>query len=297
MSENGTENNDANERIQCWVCFATHEDDKTMAWVTPCRCKGSTKWVHQLCLQRWIDEKQHGNSMTQVNCPQCGTEYQIVYPALGPLVYVLDIVDKIVKKSCPFVAGGILIGSVYWTAVTYGAVTIMQVLGHKEGLGLMEKADPLFLLIGLPTIPLSLVLGRMIRWENYVLKFWRNYFTKNRLINYFFSTELDRIPNISHVSNDPGISTRLICGALVTPTIATIVGKCLFGKIQSNIQRTLLGGIAYVAIKGAFRIYYMQHQYIRQAQRRIKNYEEPPANDNLQSSESGEQAQNNSRSE
>ena len=35
--------------------------------------------------------------------------------------------DRFIYKTCPFVAGGIFIGSVYWTAVTYGAVTVMQV--------------------------------------------------------------------------------------------------------------------------------------------------------------------------
>lgn len=45
----------------------------------------------------------------------------------GPVLYVMDVVDRIIYKMCPFVAGGIFIGSVYWTAVTYGAVTVMQV--------------------------------------------------------------------------------------------------------------------------------------------------------------------------
>ena len=48
----------------CWVCFATDEDDRTAEWVRPCRCRGSTKWVHQACLQRWVDEKQRGNILT-----------------------------------------------------------------------------------------------------------------------------------------------------------------------------------------------------------------------------------------
>ena len=60
-----------------------------------------------------------------------------------------------------------MVGSIYWTAVTYGAVTVMQVVGHKEGLDVMERADPLFLLIGLLTIPVMLILGKMIRWEDY----------------------------------------------------------------------------------------------------------------------------------
>lgn len=73
-------------RKTCWVCFATEDDDSSTPWVRPCRCKGTTKWVHQLCLQRWIDEKQKGKSTSKVACPQCNTEYIIVFPKLGNYV-------------------------------------------------------------------------------------------------------------------------------------------------------------------------------------------------------------------
>ena len=36
------------EERQCWVCFANQEDDPVAAWVSPCLCKGTTKWVHQV---------------------------------------------------------------------------------------------------------------------------------------------------------------------------------------------------------------------------------------------------------
>lgn len=70
-------------RRSCWVCFATVEDDYDAKWVKPCRCRGTTKWVHQTCLQRWVDEKQKGNSSAEVYCPQCGTRYIIVFPEFG----------------------------------------------------------------------------------------------------------------------------------------------------------------------------------------------------------------------
>jgi E3 ubiquitin-protein ligase MARCH5 len=65
------------------VCFATDEDDTEAGWVQPCMCKGTTKWVHQYCLQRWIDEKQKGNSTAKVACPQCNMEYIIIFPKVG----------------------------------------------------------------------------------------------------------------------------------------------------------------------------------------------------------------------
>lgn len=39
----------------------------------------------------------------------------------------LDTVDTVILKVCPFLAAGVLAGAVYWTAITYGAITIMQV--------------------------------------------------------------------------------------------------------------------------------------------------------------------------
>ncbi|XP_020337116.1 E3 ubiquitin-protein ligase MARCH5 isoform X2 [Oncorhynchus kisutch] len=227
----------------CWVCFATDEDDRTAEWVRPCRCRGSTKWVHQVCLQRWVDEKQRGNSTARVACPQCNAEYLIVFPKLGPVVYVLDLADRLISKACPFTAAGIMVGSIYWTAVTYGAVTVMQVVGHKEGLDVMERADPLFLLIGLPTIPVMLILGKMIRWEDYVLRFWRKYSNKLQILNSIFpgiGCPVPRIPAEASPLADHVSATRILCGALVFPTIATIVGKLMFSSVNSNLQRTIL---------------------------------------------------------
>lgn len=187
----------------------------------------------------------------------------------------MDVADRVIYKMCPFVAGGIFIGSVYWTAVTYGAVTVMQVLGHKEGLNVMERADPLFLLIGLPTIPVMLILGKMVHWEDYILRLWRKHSAKLPFFKYLFSDDCSRnsrIPAETVPLSDPLSATRVLCGALILPTIATIVGKLMFGSVQSNFQRTLLGGIAFITIKGVLKIYYKQQQYQRQANRVILDF-------------------------
>uniref|UniRef100_A0AAQ4P5C4 E3 ubiquitin-protein ligase MARCHF5 n=1 Tax=Gasterosteus aculeatus aculeatus TaxID=481459 RepID=A0AAQ4P5C4_GASAC len=306
MAEHDSEAMQQNLDRSCWVCFATDEDDRTAEWVRPCRCRGSTKWVHQACLQRWVDEKQRGNSTARVACPQCNAEYLIVFPKLVywilevkghrrfnssvskrpvpplfcrcPVVYALDLADRLISKAGPFAAAGIMVGSIYWTAVTYGAVTVMQVVGHKEGLDVMERADPLFLLIGLPTIPVMLILGKMIRWEDYVLRLWRKYSNKLQILSSIFpgiGCPVPRIPAEASPLADHVSATRILCGALVFPTIATIVGKLMFSSVNSNLQRTILGGIAFVAIKGAFKVYFKQQQYMRQAHRKILDFPEP----------------------
>lgn len=45
----------------------------------------------------------------------------------GPLVYFLQQVDRVLSRVSPFTAVGVVVGTVYWSAVTYGAVTVMQV--------------------------------------------------------------------------------------------------------------------------------------------------------------------------
>lgn len=264
----------------CWVCFATEEDDTEASWVQPCNCRGTTKWVHQSCLQRWVDEKQKGGNIGKVACPQCQTEYIIVFPNMGVLVIILDTLDSFIYKGCPFLAAGIVVGAIYWCAVTYGAITVMQVVGQKEGLAVMEQADPLVLLIGLPAIPIALVVGKMVRWEDAVLHFMRRYIVKIPLLKHVLPFRLDVNPNTTRTDNDipplsdPISATRVLCGALLMPTIANMFGKLFFDSIKSNFHRTMLGGLTFIAIKGCLKIYHKQQQYIRQCQRKILDYTE-----------------------
>ena len=47
----GGDEEEEEEERQCWVCFASQEDDPLAAWVSPCLCKGTTKWVHQVTMR------------------------------------------------------------------------------------------------------------------------------------------------------------------------------------------------------------------------------------------------------
>uniref|UniRef100_A0AAR2KHY0 E3 ubiquitin-protein ligase MARCHF5 n=1 Tax=Pygocentrus nattereri TaxID=42514 RepID=A0AAR2KHY0_PYGNA len=178
----------------CWVCFATEREDRVAEWVSPCRCKGCTKWIHQACLQRWLDEKQKGNSGGAVSCPQCGTEYRI-----------------------------------------------------------------------------------MIRWEDYAVRLWQRHSAKLQMLSSIvpgIGRPLPRVPADGGYGGDHISVSRTLCGALVFPSIASLVGRLLFRRVPSSLQRTVLGGIAFVVIKGALKVYFKQQQFLIQANRRILNYPE-----------------------
>ena len=158
---------------------------------------------------------------------------------------ILDIADRIIYRVCPFVAAGVVIGSIYWTAVTYGALTIMQAVGAKEGLALMEQSDPLFLLIGLPTVPVMLILGRLVRWEEALLSFLNKNIPRVPIVKHLLPTfqvasnsvrpQGTEVPPFS----DPVSATRVLCGALIFPTMGVLMGKLLFQPVRSNLQKTL----------------------------------------------------------
>jgi len=270
------------EERQCWVCFASEEDDPVAAWVHPCLCKGTTKWVHQVCIQRWVDEKQKGNNSTGVVCPQCGADYIIQFPASPPFLRLLDALDKLVGRLCPVIAGGVCVGSLYWTCVTYGAVTVMQVAGHSDGLTLMENADPLLLLVSLPLVPLGLVLGKMVKWQEPVLHFLRAHLPRLQITRFVlpaFASNPESEGSSSAASlppsSDPVSVTRTFCGALFFPTIATFLGSTLFEEVQSPLKRAAMGGFCFVGAKGVLKIYHKQNQYIRQCKRQILDYNVP----------------------
>ena len=75
----------------------------------------------------------------------------------------LELYDKLLYAVSPFAAATALLGSVYCSAAVYGAITVCQVMGVDDGKVAMEAADPLMLIIALPSIPIALVLGKLCK--------------------------------------------------------------------------------------------------------------------------------------
>ena len=235
----------------------------------------------QVCIQRWVDEKQKGNSTAGVSCPQCGTEYCIKFPESPAVMRLLETLDKLVARLCPVIAGGVCVGSLYWTCVTYGAITFMQVAGQDRGLFLMDQSDPLLLLVSLPLVPVGLVLAKMIRWQDPVLRFLRAKLPRFPLTKYvlpaFAATpESEGSASAANIPppSDPVSMTRTFCGALFFPTVAVFLGSTLFEHEKSALRRATLGGFCFVGAKGVLKIYHKQHQFIRQSKRLILDYKQ-----------------------
>lgn len=276
--ETASNSQHSSEAKHCWVCFGTDDDEfeGSKDWVAPCKCRGSTRWVHQICVQRWVDEKLRENTHTKAHCPQCNTDYIIIYNEVNYFVRVLNKLDKTANHFCPFLAAGVVVSTIYWSAASYGAITVMQVMGEHEAITMMERSDPYLLLLLLPSIPLSLILGKTINWEETFLLLIQRFTSQLPLLRIVMPSFLCEpiIRPSSSIQFNPVINpTTTLCAALLFPTTATIVGNLIFDNSSySNFHKTLLGGLLYIAVKGALRIYQRQHNAIRKRTRKIIDY-------------------------
>ncbi|XP_043656800.1 E3 ubiquitin-protein ligase MARCHF5 [Drosophila teissieri] len=261
----------------CWICLVTDKEDGRLAWVNPCPCRGTSKWVHESCLFHWIDEKIRKESdLETVSCPQCQTQYNIIYPKLGIFASALELMNSLIlRRLYKCLAPVFTWVCLYWLAITFGASTYMQIGGHTHRVHHVIRAkDPLVILIGFPLIPFGLILGRMIPWDDFVLRFirkcclmMRNFATM--CLGRGYDHKADPYPCATMA---PKIGSRVLCGALLLPTISLYVGRVLYSSVDDRLQQTLLGGLTFIAIKGIFKMYLKHKQYLRRMKSRILDY-------------------------
>lgn len=78
--------------------------------------------------------------------------------------------------------------------------------------------------------------------------------------------------HVSVVVGSSGSPTRVLCSALMLPTMSTLLGKLLFSSARSNLHRAALGGLTFLLLRGAVTIYHKQKLLIRQSSRKILDY-------------------------
>lgn len=156
------------EPRRCWICFGEDDEDSGAAWVHPCRC---TLVSHEQCLLEWINENQKDAPGKKVFCPQCSAPY--VISGSGSLTLsVLTLIDTLVHSAAPYLTLLGLSCSILVTATTYGAYTVMTLMGPEEGEKLMGSPSSWSwrTWLSLPMIPVVLVSSRF-RWADGFLPF------------------------------------------------------------------------------------------------------------------------------
>jgi hypothetical protein len=77
---------DADNERECWICYEGSDEGELIA---PCSCRGSLRWVHKECLQRWITTRVVSTDIdvwvergrqgpNRFACPNCETPFRLV---------------------------------------------------------------------------------------------------------------------------------------------------------------------------------------------------------------------------
>jgi len=263
---------DINRR--CWICYACENDEDAPAdeLVNPCGCKGSTKWVHQMCINQWIDEVQDGNASKEIRCPYCTNYFSFEFPTPSMFIRCLSNLDACYTGFCNSVMSGQWFSLLGFTAIATSATNIFK-LQLKEVISLLKKGSDstprqLALAMGLQmVVPTSLILleQQFSCLEDRMARL---------LPSSTPSTMNLRATAPPHAEeDDDGIDNlHQVIGALLFPVIADSVGTTLYGSIIDNsFRRYLMGSFTYVICRSIVKIFYKREQMNLQRNRRVKN--------------------------
>lgn len=207
--------------------------------------------------------------------------FPVLFPNSSKFVYCLELLDKTVSAFSPYLVGTIFLSSVYWSAFSFGALTVLQTMGFERGRAIIESSDPITLFVMLPAVPVILILSKFVNWEDHYLRLWRNHHKSLPILKFFFKEppvetgreSCEKILLGRENFHSSITVARMICSALLLPSISNLIGNYFFrDATDSVLHRTLLGGASFVLIKGLFKIYLKQSQYIKHSNRRILNY-------------------------
>jgi len=138
------------------------------------------------------------------------------------------------------------------------------ITGAETASDLIERSNRSLVLFGLPSIPLLLCAGKLITWENMILKFWRRHYHRIPLLSYLIGSPSENNiresmernllgrDNVIQIQRNNGVINhieinvsgtsicRAFCGALLLPTVAKFFGQYLFHRIESDLHKTIL---------------------------------------------------------
>ncbi|RYG98676.1 hypothetical protein EON65_51140 [archaeon] len=64
------------EPLICRICL---DEDEGSSLIAPCSCRGSQRWVHRGCLDKWRATQETKPFTTCSRCTECLTSYQLIY--------------------------------------------------------------------------------------------------------------------------------------------------------------------------------------------------------------------------
>jgi len=264
---------DLNRR--CWICYACEEDEDAPddELVNPCGCKGSTKWVHQMCINKWIDEVQGGNASKEIRCPYCKNLFAYVFPTASFFYRALATIDTCYTHFCKTVSEGQIVGMLSFAAIASGAAEVFK-KQLKHLLPLLKDCDH--------GSVQQLIYGALLQFAvptSLIIMQQHLSSLEDRLAASISSSDSSttdlRILEapLQDADLDGANGINQIVAALIFPMVSESLGSLLYGSIiKSKFHCYLAGSLTYIFGRGLVKIVYKRKQLSLQRKRRVLNW-------------------------
>ena len=173
---------------------------------------------------------------------------------------ILSVVERLDRSVTtvlsPISTTGLGMLSLYYVALSYGFLVIGLIGGRQSLTRLVANTsmNPLLVLVGVPMIPVSLIMLEALDIEDKSLSLWRDRVSPSisrlpvisTVVEYLSPTP-HRTPTVSHPSgfiNTIDYIARSIVGGLTLPFFGYAIGRVLFKK-HNNLQKVVLVSIQY----------------------------------------------------
>lgn len=97
---------------QCRFCFEKAKSNDAL--ITPCKCTGTLKYIHQSCINKWVTEKYAGDSSNNAICEICKDKLLV-----RKIHHYKIIKKKCILTSLMLIVTGVCIGVLIFEVLFY----------------------------------------------------------------------------------------------------------------------------------------------------------------------------------
>ncbi|XP_046675139.1 E3 ubiquitin-protein ligase MARCHF5-like [Homalodisca vitripennis] len=243
---------------RCDICYREMPDfDERLEAV--CLCEGIETQFHYRCLCNKIRQFEAANPGVNATCWVCNSPYNI-FPKKGYMINFVEVSGNKIITWLDFYTHVVCVYVFSEAALTtYGLMALAYIYGTEGAKKIVLSLHPIIAVTLCMSIPYSAIFIDIFPWEEMVLYGLRRC-SNLPVIGRIFPEEF---PNA--IQEEPRNTSyyQIVGGGMLLPVYAKLVGDIWFSGTDSILHRLVLGGIAFIAVRGILLMYGRQKSYIR----------------------------------